>query len=241
MRTRSVVLTLLILLAGCARSTASSEISLTVFAASSLGQAFPLIAPDATFQFAGSDDLTLQIREGAPADVFAGASPSYAAELFEAGLAEPPRAFATNRMALIAPRDNPAQIKTLDDLGDPGVRIVIGAPGVPAGDYARALLVRAGAEQALDRVVSEEESAQGILGKIALGEADAGFVYETDVVAARGSVIAIPLPAEIQPNIQYTLAVVTGSRHRAAAQRFVETVTGPAGRRILQEAGFGLP
>ncbi len=239
---RRFLATVLIYVAGaCVTPAQELRTELTVFAASSLSDVFPEIDPHARFHFAGSDELALQIREGAPADVFAAASPVYAAVLFEEGLVERPIAFATNELVLIVPRDNPASIASIDDLRAPDVRLLIGAPGVPVGDYTRRLLSTMGAEDVLDRVVSEEESVTGIVGKVALGEADAGFVYTTDAAAAGERVRTITVTSELQPDISYTVAVVAASARRDAARHFIESLTGTTGRSLLRAVGFGLP
>lgn len=224
-----------LLVVACARQ--SSE--LRVFAAASLTEVFQRIAPDASFNFAGSDALATQIREGGHADVYATASARYAEALAAKDLIEDPRVFATNRLVLIVPRDNPARIDSLEDLVVPGVRLAIGAPGVPVGDYARRLLDESGARAALDNVVTEEQDVKGVMGKVAAGEADAGFVYATDVAAAGEDVKGIALP-EAGP-VRYVIAAVAESENRSAARRFMAHVLGDRGRRALRSAGFGLP
>ena len=228
----------LVLLAGC--GTGEDE-PLTVYAASSLTEVFEQLAPAARFNFAGSDELATQLREGAQADVYAAASPRYPGELFEEGIVEEPIVFATNRLVIVVPSDNPAGIRELDDLAAVGVRLVIGGEGVPIGDYTRDLLERAERPEVLERVVSEEEDVKGVLAKVALGEADAGFVYATDARAAGGDVVAIELPSEIQGAIEYPVAVVRSTTRDEDARRFVELLRSSRGRAALRAAGFGLP
>jgi molybdate transport system substrate-binding protein len=215
--------------------------TLTVFAAASLREVFPRIDADARYSFAGSDELAIQIREGAPADVYAAASPSHPAELAGEGLVEPPVVFATNRLVLVVPSDNPAAIGSVDDLGEEGVRLVIAGPGVPAGDYTREVLATLGREDVLARVVSEEADVKGVVSKVALGEADAGFVYATDVTPVEDDVDVIELPEEAQPEVEYSVAVVRGGERRPEARAFVARLLGEAGREALREAGFGRP
>jgi molybdate transport system substrate-binding protein len=230
--------TLVLALAACGGDEDVEE-PLTVFAAASLTEVLQdLVA--ARFNFAGSDELARQIREGAEADVYAAASLRYADELHEEGLVEEPRVFATNTLALIVPLANPAGIETLADVARPGTQLVIGARGVPVGDYTRALLADAGRTDVLERVVSEEEDVKGVVGKVALGEADAGFVYVTDAGAAEG-VETVALPEADRLRIEYPVAVVTGSDQPDAARRFVELLLSEEARRLLLEAGFGLP
>ena len=109
-----------------------------------------------------------------------------------------PEVFATNKLVLIVPKDNPASIQSVDDLHNPDVKLVIGAEGVPIGDYTRTVLENMGASDVLDQVVSEEDDVKGVVGKVSLGEADAGFVYVTDVKPVEDKVTAIELPAEAQ-------------------------------------------
>jgi molybdate transport system substrate-binding protein len=212
-----------------------------VFAAASLAEVFPRVDPGATYNFAGSDELATQITEGAPADVFAAASPKYPEQLFKDGLVEKPRVFATNKLVLIVPKDNPAGIQSVDDLRQEGVKLVIGAEGVPIGDYTRTVLENMDATDVLDRVVSEEDDVKGVVGKVALGEADAGFVYATDVKPVEDKVAAIELPEAAQAVVEYEIAIVKAAKSPEAARAFVELVLGDKGRLALEQAGFGLP
>ena len=214
---------------------------LTVFAAASLNDVFPAIDERPRYSFAGSDELAVQIREGAQADVFAAASPRYANELYAERIVEEPRVFATNRLVLIVPRSNPAGVASVLDLRRKPAKLVVGAEGVPVGDYTRAALEKLGAPEILDRAVSEEEDVRGVVSKVALDEADAGFVYATDVRAVAARVRVIELPARAQPQVAYLIAVVAESEHRAEAAAFVDRVLGERGRRALASAGFGLP
>jgi molybdate transport system substrate-binding protein len=225
----------LALLAGCG---SDDDEPLTVYAASSLTEVFEQLAPDARFNFAGSDELATQLREGAEADVYAAASPRYPNELYDEGVVGKPVVFAANQLVIVVPRDNPAGIEDLDDLAAEGVRLVVGGEGVPVGDYTRDLLERGGRLDVLDSVVSEEEDVKGVLAKVALGEADAGFVYATDVKAAGDDVLGIELPSELQSRIEYPVAVVADSEQ---ARRFVSLLRSRRGRAALRAAGFGVP
>ena len=244
-----VALAVLALVAGCGgddnRAATGTDAAAgdtpTVFAAASLTEAFQTIDPEAQFSFAGSDELATQIREGAPADVYAAASPRHPDELFEEGLIEKPVIFATNRLVLVVPSDNPAGIQSVEDLGKDGVKLVVGAEGVPIGDYTRQVIETMGATQVLDNVVSNEEDVKGVLAKVSSGQADAGFVYATDAQVAGDDVTAIELPAEAQAVVEYPISVVVDAEHAEAARAFVEQVLGPEGRAALEEAGFGVP
>lgn len=228
------------LTAGCGRS-GSDGGTLNVYAAASLAEAFPEIDPDARFNFAGSDELATQIREGAPADVYAAASSRYPQELYDEGLVERPVTFASNRLVLVVPRGNPAAIEGVEDVLRPGTRLVVAAEGVPAGDYTRAILETLGLSKALANVVSNEDDVKGVAGKVALGEADAGFVYATDAMPVADRVRVIELPADAQPPIEYQVAVVVAGDNKDAARKFVEKLRSESGRDALAQAGFALP
>ena len=231
----------LLLLSACRAGGSSSAGPLNVLAASSLTEVFPKIVPGQRYDFAGSDDLATQIEQGAPADVYAAASPKYPDELYAKGLVEPPKVFATNRLVLIVPSANPAKIESVADVARPGVKLVIGAEGVPIGDYTRTMLATLGETAALANVVSKETDVKGVVSKVALGEADAGFVYVTDVKPVGGKVRAIPLPGRAQAKVEYEIAVVKASKSPEAAKLFVDRVLGPKGQALLKQAGFGLP
>jgi molybdate transport system substrate-binding protein len=213
---------------------------LTVFAAASLTDVFPKIDARPRYGFAGSDVLALQIQQGAPADVFAAASPKYPELLYKQGLVQKPIQFATNTLVLVVPESNPAQIHTVDDLTRPGVKIVIGDPSVPVGSYTRTVLNNLGISAAvLKNVVSEETDVRSVLGKVALGEADAGFVYVTDARTVQGKVKVIALRESAQPHVVYEVAVVKNSPHLRAAYRFVTRLIRPAAQVELERFGFG--
>jgi molybdate transport system substrate-binding protein len=215
---------------------------LTVFAASSLTEVFPKIDPSPRYDFAGSDQLSLQLQQGAPADVYAAASAKYPELLYHSGLLLKPRVFATNILVLVVPRSNPARLHSVYDLRRSGVKLVIGDKSVPIGSYTRQVLDALGiAADVLKNVVSQETDVKGIVAKVALGEADAGFVYVTDARSVRSKVAVIRLPSFAQPPIRYELAIVKASRHRKAAQAFVSRVVSKQGRLALARAGFGLP
>ena len=236
---RRAALLAALLVAGCGGGEADEP--LTVFAASSLTDVFEELDPEARFNFAGSDDLATQLREGARADVYAAASPRYPEELAAEGIVEEPVVFATNRLVIVVPSGNPAEIEELADLTAAGVQVVIGGEGVPVGDYTRELLESTGHGRVLDRVVSEEEDVRGVLGKVALGEADAGLVYATDVAAAGDDVEAVEIPAADQGPIEYPVAVVRDAEHADEARAFVELLRSERGREVFRAAGFGLP
>jgi molybdate transport system substrate-binding protein len=212
---------------------------LTILAASSLTEVFPRVDRRAAYSFAGSNQLSLQLEQGAPADLFASASPTFTRRLYRKRLVEKPRTFASNALVLAVPRSNPAGLGSVFDLRGRNVKLVIGTAAVPIGAYTRQVLQKLGLTDVLSKVVSEEPDVKSIVGKLALGEADAGFVYRTDVRAAGGRLKAIRIPARGQPEVRYEIAVVRSSRHTIAARSWIRTLTGTArDRLLLRRAGF---
>jgi molybdate transport system substrate-binding protein len=211
-------------------------------AAASLSKVFPQIAPDAKYTFGGSGALEADIEQGAPADVFAAASPKQPASLLAKDLVEKPVEFATNTLVLIVPKDNPAHITSVSDITHPGVKLVICDATVPCGDYARNAFENLGiTAAAMKNVVSQTTDVTQTVAEVALGQADAGFVYLTDADAAKGKVVAIHLPPEAKPGAKDFIAVVKSAPHPAAARAFVASILSPAGQAKLRAAGFGAP
>ena len=215
---------------------------ITVFAAASLTEVLPRIDKVPRYSFAGSDQLAIQIQQGAPADVFAAASPKQPELLFRNGLLRKPAVFATNKLIVLVPRANPADIHTVYDLRREGLKIVIGDRTVPIGAYTRQILDALGITADVTRnVVSEETDVKGIVTKVALGEADAGFVYLTDAKPVASRTRSVALPAWAQPAIRYEVGVVKASSRPQAAAAFVKKLLSKRGRLVLKQAGFGLP
>lgn len=213
-----------------------------ILAASSLTEVLPRVVPGAAYSFGSSNSLAEQIRRGAPFDVYLSASPTYTQTLFRERLARRPVGFATNSLVVIVPRSNPARIKSVFDLAKrPKLRLVVAGPKVPIGLYTREVLERLGLLRVLKKTVSLEPDVKGIVGKVALGQADAGFVYLTDIAPVATRARAIPIPARAQPTVSYELAIATKPVAVEAAQDFVISVVGPEGRRQLRAARFGLP
>ena len=238
----ALLLVTLVAIAGCgSEAPPAGERRLTVYAAASLAEVFPQIDPSARYSFAGSDELAAQLREGAQADVYAAANAEYPRQLHRAGIVEKPVVFAANRLVLIVPKRNPAQIARVDDVRRLGTKLVIAAEGVPVGGYTRALLETLDLSDALANVVSNEDDVKGVVAKVALGEADAGFVYATDAAAAGERVRTIELPSEAQPTIEYAIAVVATNGNKAAAEAFVRKVRSVEGRAVIEAAGFVVP
>ena len=233
-------------------STSPEPRELTVSAAASLTDAFTDIGAaferenegvKVTFNFGPSDGLAAQIQQGAPVDVFASAGQTWMDAIEDEGPGVSGRVdLASNRLAIVVPTDDPAGIDDVGDLAASGVKLVLAAEGVPAGDYAREMLANARiADAALANVVSNEEDVRAVLTKVLTGDADAGIVYVTDVtpdVADRVSLVGIP--SDVNVIATYPIAVVNGSQEPELAQRFMDHVTGP-GREILEAYGFQAP
>ena len=234
---RRAALAALAILAGCG---SDGEEELVVSAASSLSGALrQCVGPDVRLQFAGSDELAAQIRRGVRPDVYAAADTTLPRELAREGLLEQPVSFATNRLVLAVPEAAPTE--RLADVAQPGVRLAVGSPTVPVGRYTREVLdrlPRAQADAILDNVRTEEPDAKGIVGKLAQGAVDAGFIYATDVATVTG-LRAIDLPPELEPKVEYGVGVRTGAPPEARA--FVDDLLDGACADALETAGFGRP
>ncbi|HEX3266683.1 MAG TPA: molybdate ABC transporter substrate-binding protein [Gaiellaceae bacterium] len=215
-----------------------SKATVSVYAAASLADAFPKIAPGAKYSFAGSNTLAAQIRQGAPADVFASANMTLPAQLYRDELCSRPVVFTRNGLAVIVPKSNPAGIRSVYDLRKHGIRLVVASPTVPVGSYTLQVLRKMKLTSALANVVSRETDVREVLAKIALGEGDAGFVYSTDAKTVPGKVRTLEIPAWAQPKVQYGICVVSASSNKAAARAFVKRVTGRTGQKILIRHGF---
>lgn len=233
-------LALALLLVLAAPVTASA---LSVYAASSLRDVFMQVDSTPQYNFQGSNALQLQIERGAPADVFAAASAQEPRALFKGGHCRRPVTFATNKLALLVPNGNPGKIRSVYSLRAGGRRLAIGGSGVPVGSYTRTLLKRLGLSRILtSNTVSEESNAAGVVSKIALGSAGAGFAYVTDGKVASDRVDVIRLPRYAQPPIRYQICqVVRNGVDARGARAFITKVRSSRGRARLKAAGFGLP
>ncbi len=222
--------------------------TLTVFAAASLKSTFTELA--ATFErehpgakvslnFDGSSTLVSQIRQGAPADVFASADQANMAKLGDAKLVTgTPAIFASNILTIVVPPNNPANITSFADLAKPSVKVVVCAPQVPCGAAAKSDEMSAGV---VVKPVSEELNVTSVLGKVTAGEADAGLVYVTDATTAGAKVTAIALNLAKPTVNKYPITAVSTSKKQDLAKAFIALVTGPDGQKVLGDAGFGAP
>ena len=219
-----------------ARPTATPP--LTIYAAASLTEVFKALDPAQSYNFAGSNALETQIRNGAPADIFASAAPLNTQRLFRAGLVDKPVTFTANRLALIVPKSNPAGIRSIYDLRSKSVKLVVAAPAVPVGGYTVTVLRKMGLSGVLSKVVSRESDVKAVTGKVALGQADAGFVYLTDARPVSDQVTVVRIPAWAQPRVRYEIAVVSTSPNKAAARAWIATLLSAKGQTALRNAGF---
>ena len=143
---------------------------------------------------------------------------------------------------MIVPKANPGGVRSVYSLRKGGLRVAIGTPGVPIGAYTRSVLKRLGLTKALKNTVSQESNVAGIVSKVGLGSADAGFAYVTDGKIAADRVNVITLPKYAQPPVRYQICVVKRSGADASgAKAFIDKVRSSAGRGKLKTAGFGLP
>lgn len=246
------------LMLGMVGVSAQETQTLTVFAASSLTDAFEDIATgfeaehsgvDVILNFAGSTDLAAQLAEGAPADVFASANNTQMSVAVDAErIAGSPSAFVRNRLVLIVPADNPANILTLRDLANEGVQLIIAAPEVPVRTYTDTLLDRLAADPAygedyrtavMANVVSEEQHVRQVSAKVALGEADAGIVYVSDITPdINDQVIAIAIPDSLNTIATYPIAITNDAANPELAQAFVDYILSDAGQDTLERWNF---
>lgn len=223
--------------------TGPSATSATVFAAASLQPAFDKIAAQlqagqnlqVTYSYAGSQTLTAQLTQGAQADVFASADTAHMTTLQNAGLIEgTPRIFVHNRLEIAVERGNPKGIHSLADLSRQGLVVVLADPSVPVGKYALQALANAGVTV---HPASLEPQVTGVLSKVALGEADAGIVYVSDIKTS-GKVDGIAIPDSENVIADYPIAKLKGAQNKAAADAFIAYVLSSQGQAILSAAGF---
>jgi molybdate transport system substrate-binding protein len=240
-------------------TTAVAGGDLTVFAAASLTDAFDELGKmfeaahsgtTVTFNFAGSQQLAQQIAQGAPVDVFAAANKKTMDTVIASGqvISGTQRTFVRNRLVVIYPKDNPAGLKTLEDLARPGLKLDLAAKEVPVGQYALDFLDKAVADPAfgasfkdgvLENVVSYEENVKAVLSKVTLGEADAGIVYTTDITLNAGDKVGrIDIPDALNTIASYPIAAIKDAPHADLAVEFVTFILSPDAQHVLAKYGF---
>ena len=234
-----------LIIAGCASSDDTTT-SLRIAATSSLtevfndiGEQFMLANPDITiaFNFASSSDLALQISQGLPADVFASADVKNMAKVTDADLLHgQPIAFATNSLEIVVEKGNPLNIDSLAQIATPGLLFVTCPIEVPIGGYTAEVLRNAGVTVT---PASLEENVKGILTKVSLGEADAGIVYRTDILAAGNSVTGVPIADNVNVTTKYLIGALRDSQNQDASQRFIIFLSSEQGQNIFSQFGFG--
>jgi molybdate transport system substrate-binding protein len=232
--------------------------SITVFAAASLTEPFKEIATafeakypgvEVTFSFGGSPTLRTQLEQGARADVFASADQNQMNLALQNGaVGSAGQVFVRNSLVVITPKDNPGKINALADLSKAGLKLVLAAPEVPVGAYARQALTAMEKDAAygsgfsdavLKNVVSLESNVKQVVAKVELGEADAGIVYGTDVTPSVAPKLAtIAIPSRFNVIAEYPIALTKSPRNVAAAQAFIDFVLSSAGQTILKKYNF---
>jgi molybdate transport system substrate-binding protein len=252
---------LVITTCGCTTTTTQST-KLTVYAAASLTGAFNETAQafeannsgvSVAVNYAGSQVLATQIKQGASVDVFASADQKNMKAVQDAGLMNNSSVtiFAENKLAIIVPTANPANITSLSDLANSGVKLDICNSSVPCGNYTLQMLAKASNNSTygsgfktsvLANVVSQETNVNDVVAKVALGQADAGIVYKSDVPAAyQSKVQVITIPDSVNVLAKYPIGVGSTSSNALLAQSFIDYVTSPAGQAILLKYGFIIP
>jgi molybdate transport system substrate-binding protein len=253
-----IILVMALHLAAFAGAQAEESQELTVFCGAGLMGAFTEIGElyenltgiDVKFNFDGVPSLRAQIEQGAYADVLVSANLKHMNAMKAEGLIDNSTVviFAQNKMAIIVPNHNPANISSLDDLATPGVKIIMGTKELPAGDYALQVLDKLAddpnfgqdyREQVLANIVSEETTVNRVVSKVALGEADAGFAFISDVSPQMvGKVTRISIPDEYNVVGDFPLGVLGQSEHPEEAQNFIDVVMSEDGQSFIAKYGF---
>jgi molybdate transport system substrate-binding protein len=221
------------------QASAKPNAQITVYAAASLTDVFPKIDSTQKYQFGGSNTLAAQITQGAPADVFASANMTLPNQLYSRNLCSKPVVFTRNTLVVVVPKSNPKNVRSVYDLTKPGLKLVVAGAGVPVGSYTLQILKNMGLSTSVTKnVVSQETDVREVLAKVALGEADAGFVYSTDAKTVSDKVSVIKVPAWAQPKVQYGICIVSRSGNKKDAQAFINKVIGKAGQAQMLSYGF---
>jgi len=256
MRRFAVILAALVAVAaaGCSSSSSAPSTSssssggtITVFAAASLMETFTQIGKQfeaahkgdtVKFSFGPSSGLATEITGGAPADVFASASPATMDVVVKAGDAASPQTFAKNFMEVAVPPNNPANVTSVTDLAKSSVKVALCQPQVPCGAVAAEVFKNAAITV---KPVTLQADVDSVLTQVELGNVDAGMVYVTNVLSAGSKVKGIAIPASDNASTLYPIATISSSKHKSEAQAFINYVLSPAGQQVLAAAGFQKP
>jgi molybdate transport system substrate-binding protein len=228
---------------------------ISVFAASSLTDAFDEIkesfekqnpSTEVRLNFAGSSTLLTQLQQGAPADVFASADEEKMNTALGDGLVEDPQDFVTNELVVIVPEGNPAGIEQLEDLAKPGLRLVLAEASVPVARYSQEVLEKANAwygpgfaQRVLSNIASREADVKAAANRVSVGDADATFVYRSDITSALEERVRVSeIPPDLNVVATYPIARTTSSSNPELAGEWVTFVSSEEGERILKEWGF---
>jgi molybdate transport system substrate-binding protein len=240
--------------AGCSSSSttpssggSSSTGTITVFAAASLMQTFTKIGQQfqaahkgdtVKFSFGPSSGLAAQINSGAPADVFASASPTNMQQVVSAGDASNPQTFVKNTMEVAVPPNNPGHVTSVKDLAKSSVKVALCQPQVPCGVVAAEVFKNAGIAV---KPVTLETDVDSVVTQVETGNVDAGMVYVTNVLSEGTKLKGITIPANVNASTLYPIATIKSSKHASIAKEFVDYVLSPAGQQVLTAAGFQKP
>ena len=255
MRRFAVILAALVAVAaaGCSSSSSTSSTpssstgTITVFAAASLMQTFTQLGKQfeaahkgdtVKFSFGPSSGLATEITSGAPADVFASASPATMDVVVKAGDAASPQNFAKNVMEVAVPPNNPANVTSVTDLAKSSVKVALCQPQVPCGAVAAEVFKNANITV---KPVTLEADVDSVVTQVETGNVDAGMVYVTNVLSAGSKLKGITIPANVNASTLYPIATISSSKHKSEAQAFVNYVLSPAGQQVLAAAGFQKP
>lgn len=248
----SAALFLAVLLSACSSKPQVELIN--VFAASSLTDAFEEIGSafeeenqgvEIRYNFAGSSILSTQLLEGAPANIFASANPIQMQRVMDQGfISREPILFATNKLTIIVPSDNPGNIFSFEDLAKPDISLILAAPGVPVREYSNQVIANYGNGEfqaaVYQNLVSEEENVRFVVSKVALGEVDAGIVYISDLTPEiTALIIQVEIPEDANIVAVYLMAELDEASNPKLTQTFFDFVLSPKGQEILQKWGFG--
>jgi molybdate transport system substrate-binding protein len=241
---------------GSSSSSGGGKVTITVFAAASLTDAFTAIGkqfqqenPDVTvkFNFAGSNTLVQQIQQGAPADTFASADTQNMDKLTKSGDVTTPKTFAKNKLVVVIPASNPGKISDLEDLANQGIKIAVADSSVPVGNYTLEVLEKMSesdeygpdyAKAVKANFVTKETSVKNVLSKVQTGEVDAGYVYVSDAYSAGDEVKSIEIPDEYNVIADYPIATVKASKNASTSDEFIDYVLSAPGQQTLEQYKF---